>query len=322
MLETIYIQRFAIVSGLLCGAFFAYWAYQRISNAIRINSIQKQSGSPGILLKLFSYEIPGFYAMARRFIALPSIHRACDEIARIVRDRHIPTTPRHVCACIIMTDSIVSLCAAIVSSIYAWGVYFVCNFIICCIFASKQAQKRRISERESIPEALRIMQSCFQSGYSIEQTFQELGNTLHGSLGHLFLHASHMLALGQPLHEALSYMNAQSTSHELSFVLSSLAVQHQSGGSMESILDAAGKSVSSELDLQRELRVQTAQARTSYHVILLVTITLVGMLVLITDNFFSPFFSSSAGVAMLIVAMTLLVGGIVSIKRLLHSQEV
>ena len=49
-------------------------------------------------------------------------------------------------------------------------------------------------------------------------------------------------------------------SSELAFIAVALDVQHASGGSLASVLDAARESVEGEIELERSLRVQTAQA--------------------------------------------------------------
>ncbi len=99
-----------------------------------------------------------------------------------------------------------------------------------------------------------------------------------------------------------------------------LDVQHQSGGSVASVLDSAREAVEGELALQRSLRVQTAQAKLSARVVTLLPFVLIALFSLVSKDFLAPFFSSVAGLALLGLALLMQVGGVVLIRRLLRTQ--
>jgi len=310
------------VSAFGCGYFLFHAMYQWISDVMRIDAMHKRAGTQGIFAKLFTKKIPGFYALSAVLLRIKGIQEACSEVTSIVSEHHIPTTARRVCALIACVNTALCVIAGCIFSAESAAILFIIIFLVFCGAMAKEKEKRIKLEREEIPEALRTMQTCFQAGLSLEQTFKQLAASVQGPLGQAFENVSHMLSSGQTIYDALAYLNGHSNSDELSFVIASLAVQHQTGGSMESILDAARRGVVSELELKRTLRVQTAQARASYHIILLVTFSLIAVLILLSDDFFEPFVSSVPGFSMLIVAIVLQILGIASIKHLLHKQEV
>ena len=104
---------------------------------------------------------------------------------------------------------------------------------------------------------------------------------------------------------------------EILFVSVALEVQHRSGGSMQQVLEAARESVATELSLERQLRVQTAQARLSAQVVTVMPFLLVGAISLLSPGFLGPFFSSVTGLLLLLVALGMQVAGVLIARRML-----
>ena len=177
-----------------------------------------------------------------------------------------------------------------------------CVAAACAIYAKSSEDKRRERMREAVPDALRSMAVCFRSGQSLLQTMQR---------------AAHLLETGGSTREALSVFQGRNSVPELAFVSVALDVQHQTGGSMERVLDAARETVEGELELTRSLRVQTAQAKLSARIVSVMPIVLVALFSLVSEDFLGPFFSSFAGMALLCIAVAMQVAGIVSVRHML-----
>ena len=193
-----------------------------------------------------------------------------------------------------------------------------CVAAACAIYAKGSEDKRRERMREAVPDALRSMAVCFRSGQSLLQTMQQVGAATKGPVGVLFQRAAHLLETGGSTREALSVFQGRNSVPELAFVSVALDVQHQTGGSMERVLDAARETVEGELELTRSLRVQTAQAKLSARIVSVMPIVLVALFSLVSEDFLGPFFSSFAGMALLCIAVAMQVAGIVSVRHMLR----
>ena len=188
--------------------------------------------------------------------------------------------------------------------------------------ALRSAQERQqVLLREDVPEALRSMEVCFRAGLSLSQTLRQTAAELGDGLGALFARAAARLDTGCPATEALAVFREQRGLPELSFVAVSLDVQHQSGGSLATVLEAARESVEGELELRRSLRVQTAQAKLSARIVTLMPFILVALFSLVSEDFLDPFFSSPAGFALLGVALAMQVAGVVIVRRMLDVER-
>lgn len=188
--------------------------------------------------------------------------------------------------------------------------------------AARQAREREMEEmRESLPAMLRTMSACFHAGYSLLQAFRHLAHEVRGPLGHMLQRAAGDLETGHTAHEALERMRRDSSLRELSFVAAALEIQHQTGGSLQKVMDSACESIEGELALKRMLRVQTAQARLSMRVITIMPFILMAVFSLVSPGFLVPFFSSVPGVALFCVAMGMQLAGVLIIRRMLDVRE-
>ena len=178
--------------------------------------------------------------------------------------------------------------------------------------------RRREQARDAVPEVLRLMSTCFRAGYSLLQTFRQVADETQGTLHELFDAAAHRLEVGQGNARALEAIKRDASVPELAFVAVALDVQRQTGGSMQRVLDAAGGSVEEQIELERSLRVQTAQAQLSARVVSVMPFVLVALLSLMSPGYLDPFFESATGWALLGLALGLELAGVVAVRRMLH----
>lgn len=177
--------------------------------------------------------------------------------------------------------------------------------------------KRATAVLDAVPDALRAMGTCFQAGLTLMQTFRQVAAQTEGPLAKLFNRAAHRLETGQSAQQALATFRQSDAAGELAFVSVALDVQHQAGGSMKQVLDAACETVEGELALKRALRVQTAQAKLSAQVVTVLPFALIAVFSLVSEGFLQPFFSSFAGVLLLSVALVMQAAGILLVRRML-----
>lgn len=190
-----------------------------------------------------------------------------------------------------------------------------------CSVARSDAEKRACAIRDEIPDALRSLGVCFKAGLSLMQTLRQTGTELKGPLGALFLSSSRLLETGGTVTEALSVFQGGRGTSELAFVAVALSVQHQAGGSIAHVLDAARESVEGEIELARTLRVQTAQAKLSARIVTLMPFVLVALFSLMSPGFLSPFFESVPGMLLLGVAVVMQIGGVLLVRRMLDIED-
>lgn len=198
----------------------------------------------------------------------------------------------------------------------------VCGAVVLGVLASNARDKRQEAVREAVPEALESMAACLGSGFTLLQTLNQVAEETPGPLGETFARGAHVLEVGGSAERALAELREGAHASELAFVAVALDVQHQSGGAMRQVLDAATDTVKGELALRRSLRVQTAQAKLSARVVVIMPFLLVAAFSLASPDFLTPFFSSPFGYVLLAVAILMQVAGVVLVRRALAVEGV
>ncbi|MEG0324450.1 MAG: type II secretion system F family protein, partial [Raoultibacter sp.] len=200
-----------------------------------------------------------------------------------------------------------------------FGIAAAACFAVAGYFVVERYKDKRAEQmRESVPDVLRSMGVCFHAGFTLLQTFRQIATEIEGPLGSLFSRAAHELETGISAEEVLVSFRDQASIPELSFVAVALKVQHDAGGSMAAILDAARDSVQGEIELKRSLKVQTAQAKLSARVVTALPFVLIALFSLITEDFLAPFFSSAVGLILLAVAVAMQVTGVLIVRGMLN----
>ncbi|WP_139650926.1 type II secretion system F family protein [Raoultibacter phocaeensis] len=257
--------------------------------------------------------------VARLVLRVSPIERFFREAAGVVRSKRYATTVENLCSigCAGLFVSVVA--GSVVGASPVFGLALAACAGIACRFALERTKEARVQRlREGVPDVLRAMESCFFAGLSLLQTFQHIAAEVEGPLGELFARGARELETGRTADEALAAFKSQAGVPELAFVAIALQVQHDAGGSMHGILSSARESVESDLELRRSLQVQTAQAKLSARVVTAMPFVLMAVFSLITENFLAPFFTSPIGLALLVIAVTMQVAGVLIVRSLLR----
>ena len=195
---------------------------------------------------------------------------------------------------------------------------FLLVWVLTYTIVNNRIEKVASEMREQVPEALRAMAACSRSGLSLVQSLEETSKECHGPLKRILMIACDRLKLGALTTEALAVMRNTEMIPELKFVAVALNIQHTSGGSISPILESARESVMNEIELLRNLRVQTSQAKLSASIVTLMPFILLALFSFISPNFLGPFFSSPAGIVLFAVAIVMQFSGVMIVRRILN----
>lgn len=260
-----------------------------------------------------------FKPLARRLLRLDKVEQLVLLAARMLEERGLELGAAELLSEALAAVLVAVLLSGLATGSVACGVALGCCAVLGAVgFVRSQQEKRSLALREQVPEALRAMGVCFRSGLSLVQTLRQVSSEIGGTLGAQFALAAQRLEVGASTGEALAAFREADRVPEMMLVAVALDVQHQSGGSMSSVLDAACESVEGELDLLRSLRVQTAQAKLSARIVTLMPFVLVALFSLMSSDFLTPFFASFAGLCLLGLALSMQLAGVLLVRRMLR----
>ena len=246
--------------------------------------------------------------IAERLLASARVRRFACGAVQLLAERRYVTTERALLSCMVAACVVLGAVAFAATGSAVGAVAIVaCALAGAAGLARAAADRRGDSVRDAVPDVLRSMGTCFDAGLSLQQTLAQVAREADGPLRSLFAHGAHVLDTGGSATEALGGLRQGSGASELAFVAVALDVQHQTGGSMRQVLDAARDSVEG----------QTAQAKLSAQVVSVMPFALVAVFSLVSEDFLSPFFASPAGWALLGLALGMQAAGVGMVRRVL-----
>lgn len=311
----------AAAAGMLAmtsGACLGDVAYQEMRRRALAATMLAPTRREQALLRLQGGVKPLRPAARKLLGAVPYLEDTCQRATILLGERGVSFTEEALMSLLLAG----SLAVAVVGGVLLWSPTFAVAIGFIALIAAvasvrNKSEKRNLAMREQVPEALRTLCMSFRSGHSLPQTLADASKETDGYLGHLFSVAADRLEMGATTTEALSVLRSNAQLPELSFVAVALDVQHESGGSIAPVLEAATDSIEGELKLMRSLRVQTAQAKLSASIVTVMPFILVALFSIMSPDFLSPFFSSFAGMALLALALVMQLSGVMIVRRML-----
>lgn len=307
----------AAASAFLCAACAAAALAAHLEQGARTARVAQAAGGLSLARRICAHGVPALMPLAHRLVTLPRVEAWAQGACELLAYRGVRATEATVCSLIAAFALVVAVACGLAFTPVAGAALAAAATIAVTGAVSRRVRRQRELLRDALPDALRTMEACFHAGLSQSQTFQQLAREAPRPLSDVFDRAARAFEAGEPLHAVLARMRGESGVSELSFLAAALEIQHQSGGSMGPVIGAARDSLEGELDLERSLRVHTAQARLSARVVVGVTVLLVAALSALSEDFLGPFFASPAGMVLFGMAVAMQVAGIVAVRRLL-----
>ena len=261
--------------------------------------------------------VASFLPLCKRIVSTAA-GQSFRDASRLATRKGVDTTPEGLAS--LFAASVLAL-AILLLVVFQSFVVVLCALVLCAVvlrvLLTRAIEKERAQLREQVPDALRCMEACMHAGLSLPQTFSEVAQQIDQPARSLFARVSRDLDLGYSMNEALEHFKQVAELPELSFVAMALDVQYACGGSATPVLRSAEESISRDLDLRRSLRVQTAQAKLSAQIVSVMPFALVFVISAVDPAFLHPFFSSAQGVVLLLMAIAMLGGGVLLVRRML-----
>jgi tight adherence protein B len=183
------------------------------------------------------------------------------------------------------------------------------------LYASRGRSLSRKRLVDQVPVMLEALSNAMRAGSTLPQAILQASEDMKPPISPILRGASAAYRIGRPLDQVLVEMQQRVNMPVMQFVIASILVNRDAGGSLAPLLLDAAELVRDDLRLQRELDVATAQVRLSARLVGLLPVALLGGLAVMNPASLTPFFSSPAGVLMLLGAGMLDAVGFVLVLR-------
>ena len=177
---------------------------------------------------------------------------------------------------------------------------------------SSRAHKRARAFEEQLPEILDSLSASLRAGHGFDHALRSMAEEIGEPAGAEFRRVVADTNLGRPLDAALRDLGERVYSKDLIFVLDSITIQRQVGGSLAELFELVSETVREREQFRRKLRAITGMVRTSATVLTALPLIAAVGLSLVNHSYEAPLFTTSAGrILMLITISMMFVGGMI-----------
>src|SRR5215213_3097808 len=166
----------------------------------------------------------------------------------------------------------------------------VIGFLIPRFYVKRQQTVRLNKFNDQLSDMLNLMVNGLRAGYSTMQAMEAVSRELPAPISDEFHRVVQEMQIGISMEKALDNLLRRIPSDDLDFVITAINVQREVGGNLSEILDTISFTIRERVRIKGEIRVMTAQVRTSATVLSLIPVFLTAALWFISPEYIGSFF--------------------------------
>jgi tight adherence protein B len=167
----------------------------------------------------------------------------------------------------------------------------VIGFFLPRFYVKRQQSVRLIKFNDQLSDMLNLMVNGLRAGYSTMQALEAVSRELPAPICDEFRRVVQEMQIGITMDAALQNLLRRIPSEDLDFVVTAISVQREVGGNLSEILDTISFTIRERVRIKGEIRVMTAQVRTSGIVLSLIPVFLTLALWFVSPEYIGSFFA-------------------------------
>ena len=185
--------------------------------------------------------------------------------------------------------------------------------------ALKVSMKRRAEKlRDQLPDVLTIMASSLRAGHSFMQSLDTVAREITQPAATEFQRVVAEIRLGRGTEEALEALAVRVGSADFRWAVLAVNIQREVGGNLAEILDTVADTLRERATMRRQIRVLTSEGRLSAWVLAVLPCVIGLYMFAVNPKYISLLVTTKLGLMMLAVAGTLLVVGILWMRKIVN----
>ncbi len=216
---------------------------------------------------------------------------AGDRVARELARADLKFKVAEYYALVFMSTIVVGLIAYIIQpNIVSAIIGAVIGFFLPRFYVKRQQTVRLNKFNDQLGDMLNLMVNGLRAGYSTMQAMEAISRELPAPISDEFHRVVQEMQIGIPMEKALENLLRRIPSEDLDFVVTAINVQREVGGNLSEILDTISFTIRERVRIKGEIRVMTAQVRSSGLVLSLIPVFLTLALWFISPEYIGSFF--------------------------------
>jgi tight adherence protein B len=214
-----------------------------------------------------------------------------DRVARELARADLKFKVAEYYALVFMSTVVVALIAYVIQPIYISAIIgALIGFFLPRFYVKRQQAVRLNKFNDQLGDMLNLMVNGLRAGYSTMQAMEAVSRELPAPISDEFHRVVQEMQIGISMEKALDNLLRRIPSDDLDFVVTAINVQREVGGNLSEILDTISFTIRERVRIKGEIRVMTAQVRTSGIVLSMIPVFLTAALWFISPEYIGSFF--------------------------------
>jgi tight adherence protein B len=192
----------------------------------------------------------------------------------------------------------------------------VLGFFLPVLFVRFKARKRQKAFDNQLPDTLIAMAASLKAGHSWNQAVETIIKDGGEPISKEFGRVASEVRLGRTSDDALEAMARRLGSQDFEFVVMSVGIQRQVGGSLAELLDQIAETVRHRQQFRRKVKALCAMGRMSAYTLVSLPFLMGLGITAINSSYMAPLFNTSTGIMLVIVAVTSIAIGALILKKI------
>ena len=177
-------------------------------------------------------------------------------------------------------------------------------------FYVRRQQTQRLNKfNDQLSDMLNLMVNGLRAGYSTLQAMEAVSKELPSPISDEFRRVVQEIQIGISMEASLDNLLRRIPSVDLDFVITAINVQREVGGNLSEILDTISFTIRERVRIKGEVRVLTAQVRTSGTVLAMIPLLLTAVLWFMNPEYLMSFSLAGPVCTPIIIAVVVLLIG-------------
>jgi tight adherence protein B len=229
-------------------------------------------------------------------------------------------------ALIFMSTVATGIIAVLIQSSYpvvSLAIGGVIGFFIPRFYIKRQQGLRLTRFSDQLGDMLNLMVNGLRAGYSTMQAMEAVSRELPAPICDEFRRVVQEMQIGISMEKALDNLLRRIPSEDLDFVITAINVQREVGGNLSEILDTITFTIRERVRIKGEIKVMTAQVRTSGAVLSLIPVFLAVALWFVSPEYIGSFFDENpfipqpwCGIIAIAVILSMIAGGYFAMMKI------
>ena len=179
-----------------------------------------------------------------------------------------------------------------------------------------KAKRRERTFEDQLPDVLVALASTLKAGHSFRQALKTVADEGRPPASKELNRVLTEARLGRPMEAALAEMAERVGSPNFDFVITSVTIQRQVGGSLAGLIDMVADTVRQRQQFARKIKGLTAMGRASAYVLMGLPFFVALGITVINRGYMRPLYFTSTGHKMIIIGLMMMTFGCFVMRRI------